>query len=167
MAEVSANGAAGASGHKRSPIHDFLPDGHIRLFEIDLEPGGTITGKLQTAKIGGGATYFALSYVCGTGADDRKISVDGEVFKVKANLYNALETLRSYFRGEKAPTLYYGLMQFALTRVTSRKKPGRFEICTTFSPEPRRSSYALVMCRTTSPCSCMSWLGTSYTPILR
>ena len=110
MAEVSASeaeafapAAADASGQRRSPIHDFLPDGHIRLFEVDLEPGGTITGKLQTAKIGGGATYFALSYVCGTGADNRKISVNGKVFKVKANLYNALETLRSYFRGEKAP----------------------------------------------------------------
>jgi hypothetical protein len=110
MAEVSASetdvftpAAAGASGQKRSPIHDFLPDGHIRLFEIDLKTGGTIAGKLQTAKIGGGATYFALSYVCGTGADERKISVDGEVLMVKANLYNALETLRAYFRGEKAP----------------------------------------------------------------
>lgn len=110
MAEVSASeaealtpAAAGASGQKCSPVHGFLPDGHIRLFEIDLEPEGTITGKLQTAKIGGGATYFALSYVCGTGADDCKISVDGKVFKVKANLYNALETLRSYFRGEKSP----------------------------------------------------------------
>jgi hypothetical protein len=101
--EVFTPAAAGASGQKRSPIHDFLPDGHIRLFEIDPQSGGTIAGKLQTAKIGAGATYFALSYVCGTGANDRKISVDGEVFKVKANLYNALETLRSYFRGEKAP----------------------------------------------------------------
>jgi hypothetical protein len=101
--EVLTPAAAGASGQKRSPIHDFLPDGHIRLFEIDLKPGRTIAGKLQTAKIGGGATYFALSYVCGTGADERKISVDGEVFKCKANLYNALATLRSYFRAEKAP----------------------------------------------------------------
>jgi hypothetical protein len=110
MAEASASetevftpAAAGASGQKRSPIHNFLPDGHIRLFEIDLKSRGTIAGNLQTTKIGDGATYFALSYVCGTGADVHKICVDGEVFMVKANLYNALETLRSYFRGEKAP----------------------------------------------------------------
>jgi hypothetical protein len=110
MAEISASEteiftpvAAGASGQKHSPIHGFLPDGHIRLFEIDLESGRTIAGTLHTAKIGDGATYFALSYVCGTGADDRKISVDGEAFMVKANLYNALETLRSHFRSEKAP----------------------------------------------------------------
>ena len=64
--EIFTPAAVGASGQNHSPVHDFLPDGHIRLFEIDLKPGKAIAGKLQTAKIGGGATYLALSYVCGT-----------------------------------------------------------------------------------------------------
>lgn len=100
---MATSQAAGRSVPKLSPIHNFLPDGHIRLFEIDVQSGGAIAGKLHTVKIRGVAPYFALSYVCGTGANDHRIFVNDEALMVKANLFNALKTLRSYFQGENTP----------------------------------------------------------------
>ncbi|ORY16940.1 heterokaryon incompatibility protein-domain-containing protein [Clohesyomyces aquaticus] len=79
---------------------------HQEIRILELLPGGsehdsTIQCKFQKARLVDKPCYVALSYTWGAPAPTREISLDGNAFTVRNNLYQFLRTYRSYIDEQK------------------------------------------------------------------
>lgn len=85
-------------------IYTRLQEGQIRLVYLHPPPvredqqskveDGAVTCSLASANLNDNPTYQALSYVWGEQTNPRRIRVNGEIFYVTRNLYEALDRLR-------------------------------------------------------------------------
>lgn len=72
-----------------------LQKGQFRLFNIELDESDEIRGFLEAFEHSSAPIYSAQSYVCGEGACDVKILVNGTAHYIKPNLYIALRQTKS------------------------------------------------------------------------
>jgi hypothetical protein len=75
-----------------------LRPGQIRLFNIELDEGDSISGALEVFEHQSAPRYFAQSYVCGEGECDFKITVNGNAHYIKPNLSIALRQTKRALR---------------------------------------------------------------------
>jgi hypothetical protein len=67
-----------------------LQPGQIRLFNLELDEGESISGTLGNFEHKSAPKYIAQSYVCGEGECDFKITVNGNAHYIQPNLSIAL-----------------------------------------------------------------------------
>lgn len=69
----------------------------IRLFTLDdVDEHGVLHCTLRSAMLDEGPTYIALSYVWGARCAEHYISVNGQPFKVRRNLFDFLATVAAF-----------------------------------------------------------------------
>lgn len=88
-------------------IYEHVPTGHIRLFEPDPGSERGIVGRLQVVPLASAPRFIAISYVCGTEACKRSISVNECDLLVTPNTYAALEEVCNLFHRAGTRTLVW------------------------------------------------------------
>ena len=79
-------------------VFDPLPPGEIRLLHIESWSELEVQCKLEHVDLSSTGDYYALSYVWGTAAADRQISLNGASFRVTENLRTALKAIQNFHR---------------------------------------------------------------------
>jgi hypothetical protein len=111
--EPSAEVAHGPHEHdgpsdKSEPNHSIwgtrLREGQIRLFNIELDESDEIRGTLEVFEHKSAPQYIAQSYVCGEGACDIRITVNGNAHCIKPNLFIALRQTKNALQQGKSGT---------------------------------------------------------------
>ena len=72
-----------------------LQQGHIRLFNSELDDNDDIRGTLEGFEHKSAPQFIAQSYVCGEGECDNRITVNGNAHNIKPNLAIALHQTKS------------------------------------------------------------------------
>ena len=75
-----------------------LQPGHIRLFTLQEDSSGRVSGSLVETPLEDAGEYIALSYAWGDLSQLHEISCNGKALRVHSNLYSCLQRLRLYER---------------------------------------------------------------------